>query len=116
MIIEKLPEIANAVAQPLAKTEKIVIVDQAGKSDGQSTGAAKVTGYVTDIVSQLPETIEAMTGINFMDALKGRMETTDYKEVADENVKKNGNENTAYQSTYATLNEEKTEETTNQMA
>ena len=72
MIIEKLPEIANAVAQPLAKTEKIVIVDQGGK-DGENSGAAKVTGYVTDIVSQLPDTIEAMTGFNFMDALKGKL-------------------------------------------
>lgn len=72
MIIEKLPEIANAVAQPLAKTEKIVIVDQSGK-EGQGSGASKVTGYVTDIVSQLPETIEAMTGFNFMDALKTKL-------------------------------------------
>lgn len=71
MIIEKLPEIANAVAQPLAKTEKIVIVDQGGNS-GENGGAAKVTGYVTDIVSQLPETIEAVTGINLMDTLKGK--------------------------------------------
>lgn len=72
MIIEKLPEIANAVAQPLSKTEKIVIVDQGG-NDGKNSGASKVTGYVTDIVSQLPDTIEAMTGFNFMDALKGKL-------------------------------------------
>ena len=78
MIIEKLPEIANAVAQPLSKTEKIVIVDQGGK-DGQNNGAAKVTGYVTDIVSQLPDTIEAMTGFNFMDALKGKLTPQDEK-------------------------------------
>ena len=71
MIIEKLPEIANAVAQPLAKTEKIVIVDQ-GSKEGQS-GASKVTGYVTDIVSQLPETVEAVTGFNIMDALKKKL-------------------------------------------
>ncbi len=83
MIIEKLPEIANAVAQPLAKTEKIVIVDQSGKK-GQGGGASKVTGYVTDIVSQLPETIEAMTGFNFMDALKTKLapETKDNKDTA----------------------------------
>ena len=67
MIIDKLPEIANAIASPLAKTEKIVIVDNGG--DGK--GAAKVTGYVTDIISQLPETVEALTGINILDLLKG---------------------------------------------
>lgn len=66
MIIEKLPEIAQAIASPLAKTEKIVIVDNGG--DGK--GAAKVTGYVTDIMSQLPETVKALTGINILDLLK----------------------------------------------
>lgn len=84
MIIEKLPDIANAVAQPLAKTEKIVIVDQSGK-ESQGSGASKVTGYVTDIVSQLPETIEAMTGFNFMDALKTKLtpETDNSEKVSD---------------------------------
>jgi len=67
MIIEKLPEIANAIASPLSKTEKIVIVDNGG---GEKGGAAKVTGYVTDIISQLPETVEALTGLNILDLLK----------------------------------------------
>ncbi|MDR2751637.1 MAG: flotillin family protein [Clostridiales bacterium] len=72
MVIEKLPEIAAAVASPLAKTERIVIVDQGGQGSG-GRGAAKVSGYVTDIVSSLPETVEALTGINIMDALKKRI-------------------------------------------
>lgn len=67
MIIEKLPDIANAIASPLAKTEKIVIVDNGGEGKG---GAAKVSGYVTDIISQLPETVEALTGMNVLDLLK----------------------------------------------
>ncbi|MDP4182235.1 MAG: SPFH domain-containing protein [Bacillota bacterium] len=68
MIIEKLPEIAQAIASPLAKTEKIVIVDNSG--DGNGKGASKVTGYITDIMAQLPETVEALTGMNVMDLLK----------------------------------------------
>lgn len=72
MIIEKLPEIARAVAEPLAKTEKIVIIDNGGSEQGN--GAAKVSGYVTDIVSRLPETIEAMTGFNVMDAIKHKLQ------------------------------------------
>jgi flotillin len=67
MIIEKLPEIAKAVAEPLSKTEKIVIVDS---GNGQGKGAAKVSGYVTDIIASLPETVNALTGINLMDVLK----------------------------------------------
>jgi flotillin len=68
MVIEKLPEIAQAIASPLAKTEKIVIIDNGG-ADGNK-GAAKISGYVTDIMSQLPETVEALTGMNVMDLLK----------------------------------------------
>ncbi len=88
MIIEKLPEIANAVAQPLSKTDKIVIIDN-GESK-ETKGAAKITKYVTDIVSQLPETIEAMTGINVMDALKKKQiktsEDTSSKETIESSV------------------------------
>jgi flotillin len=74
MIIEKLPEIANSVAAPLAKTEKIVIVDNGGSSNGGSaSGAAKVTGYVTDIISQLPETVKALTGIELSEVIKGKL-------------------------------------------
>lgn len=72
MIIEKLPQIASAVAEPLAKTEKIVIIDSGNSGEG-AKGAAKVSNYVTEIVGTLPETIEAMTGFNFIDALKAKL-------------------------------------------
>lgn len=84
MIIEKLPEIAKSVAEPLAKTEKIVVIDN-GSSGGEGAhGAAKVTGYVTDIISQLPETIEAMTGFNFMDAIHRKIDQPDQKDGEEE--------------------------------
>lgn len=67
MIIDKMPEIAKAIAEPLTKVEKIVIVDS-GKGEGK--GASKVTGYVTDIMSSLPETMEAITGIDLKKILK----------------------------------------------
>lgn len=76
MIIEKLPEIAREIAQPLAKTEKIVIVDNGSSKDGSSKGASKVTGYVTDMMAQLPETVEALTGLNVMDLLSGKNKET----------------------------------------
>ncbi|SMC27988.1 flotillin [Clostridium acidisoli DSM 12555] len=67
MIIEKLPEIAKAISEPLSKTEKIVIVDS---GSGEGKGASKVTGYVTDIMAGLPEIVNALTGVNIMDLLK----------------------------------------------
>jgi flotillin len=55
------------VAQPLAQTDKIVVISNG--SEG-STGASKVTRDVTDTVAQIPEVIEALTGINLMDLLR----------------------------------------------
>ncbi|MBM7613499.1 flotillin family protein [Alkaliphilus hydrothermalis] len=68
MIIEKLPEIAKAVAEPLSKTEKIVIVDS-GNGSGNGQGAAKVSKYVTDIMASLPETVNALTGADLTQML-----------------------------------------------
>jgi len=69
MMIERLPDIAKNVAEPISKTEKIVVIDNGGS--GKAGGASKVAGYVTDIIAQLPETVEALTGVNLIDVLKG---------------------------------------------
>jgi flotillin len=78
MIIEKLPEIAKSISEPLSKTEKIVIVDN-GSGTGEGKGAAKVTGYVSDIMAQLPETVEALTGVNILDFLNKNITNSDKK-------------------------------------
>jgi len=65
-LIEALPQVAGAIAQPLAQTDRIVIISNGG--DG--AGASKVTADVTNIIAQVPETVEALTGINLVDALK----------------------------------------------
>jgi len=69
MVIERLPEIARHVAEPLAKTEKIVVIDQGSGQGGG--GASKVSGYVTDIIATLPQTVEALTGIDIIGKIKG---------------------------------------------
>ena len=66
-LVEALPQVAAAVAQPLAQTEKIVIVN----SGGDGAGASRVTADITNIIAQVPETLEALTGVNLVDALKG---------------------------------------------
>lgn len=68
MIIEKLPDLARAISEPLAKTEKIVIVDN-GNGEGDR-GASKVTGYVNDILSQVPESVKALTGVDLMNIIE----------------------------------------------
>jgi flotillin len=65
-LMDALPGVAAAVAQPLSKTEKIVIVNSG--TDG--AGASRITRDITNIVAQLPETMAALTGVNLVDALK----------------------------------------------
>ncbi len=66
-IIEALPRVAAAISEPLAKTERIVIINSGG---GDGAGASKVTQDVADIVSQVPATVEALTGVDLVQLLK----------------------------------------------
>ena len=63
LIIEKLPELARAIAEPLSKTEKIIVIN----SGGDSAGASKITKDVTNIIAQLPPVIEALCGLKLED-------------------------------------------------
>ena len=67
MFIEKLPEIASAVASPLAKMEKMVVVNL---GDSKSGAASKVTADITQIIGQLPPVLEALTGIKLDELVK----------------------------------------------
>lgn len=66
IVVENLPALAKAVAEPLSKTEKIVVI---GGGDG-SAGASKVTQDVVNVVAQLPPMIQALTGMNLQEVLK----------------------------------------------
>jgi flotillin len=75
--------LAGRVSEPLAKTEKIVIINSGSGAGG---GASKVTGDITQIMSQLPPVIESLTGIKFeklieqVPALRKAMGRDDSKE------------------------------------
>jgi flotillin len=71
MLVEKFPEIAGAIAQPLSQTEKLVVIDSGSDTGG---GANKVTGYVTDLLGKLPETVGALTGVDLNQMLKNLAE------------------------------------------
>ena len=62
LIVRALPEIAGQISAPLAKTEKMVIINA---GPGPGGGASKLTGDVTTILSQLPPVLEALTGVRF---------------------------------------------------
>ena len=65
MFIEKLPELAKAIAEPLGRTEKITIISNGG--DG--IGASKVTKDIIDIIAQLPPVLEGVSGVNLKDLI-----------------------------------------------
>jgi flotillin len=63
-VLEILPELAAAVSAPLAKTDKIVMI---GGGNGSTAGASKITRDVTQVMAELPEVLEALTGHKFED-------------------------------------------------
>jgi len=62
MIMRVMPEIAGKISEPLAKMDKMVIINS---GNGPGGGASKLTGDVTQIISQLPPIIESLTGVKF---------------------------------------------------
>ncbi|RIK67904.1 MAG: flotillin [Planctomycetota bacterium] len=68
MVVKALPELAQAVSAPLAKTDKITIVSTGG--DGHGAGASKVTKDITDVIAQLPPVIEALTGADLAEIIR----------------------------------------------
>ena len=68
-LFESLPQVASAVAQPLAKTDSIVVISNGGES-GAGAGASKVTQDVSNTIAQLPALVEALTGVDLISTLK----------------------------------------------
>ena len=71
IFLENAPNLARAIAEPLAKTEKIVIVSTGG--DGAGAGASKVTRDVANVMAQLPEVVKALSGLDLNEFL-GRLQ------------------------------------------
>lgn len=65
-LIEALPQVAAAIAQPLAKTDRIVVISN---GDGAGAGASKISGDITSIIAQVPATVEALTGVDLSAAI-----------------------------------------------
>jgi flotillin len=68
MIVKMLPEYAKQVAAPLGNIDKITVVDTGG-SDANG-GANKVTGYATNLMSTLQESLKASSGIDVKELIE----------------------------------------------
>src|SRR5450631_4210381 len=62
LIVRALPEIAGRISEPLSKMDKMVIINS---GNGPGGGASKLTGDITQIISQLPPVLESLTGVKF---------------------------------------------------
>jgi flotillin len=62
LLVKVMPEIAGRISEPLAKLEKMVIINS---GNGPGGGASKLTGDVTQIMAQLPPVLESLTGVKF---------------------------------------------------
>lgn len=66
MIIEKLPEMAKAIAEPLSTIDKVTIIDS-GNGDG---GVASMGGYVPSVLAKTIETVKEATGLDITEIMK----------------------------------------------
>ncbi len=56
------------MGSPLSNIDKITVVDTGGR--GKNGGANKVTGYATDLMASLQESLKASSGIDVKDLLE----------------------------------------------
>jgi len=69
MYFHILPELAKAVSEPLSKVDKIVVVGGGDKS----LGTTKITAQVAEILSQMPEVVKSLTGVDLKKYLKEKL-------------------------------------------
>ena len=62
-LIDTLPDVANAIALPLSKTDRIVVISN---GEGSGAGASKISGDIANIIAQVPATVEALTGLDLI--------------------------------------------------
>ena len=63
LVVEKLPAIAEAIAAPLAKTDKMIFI-----SNDDATGS-KVTKDIIKTIATLPDAVEGLTGLDLKSAI-----------------------------------------------
>ena len=65
-LITNMADVVRAMSEPLSKVDKITIVST---GDGESIGANKITGEMTEIAAQVPALFEALSGMKMSDLM-----------------------------------------------
>ncbi|MFC2168271.1 flotillin family protein [Acidobacteriota bacterium] len=63
-----LPDLAKAVAEPLSKVDKIVVM-----GGDKSLGTTKITAQVGEVLAQLPDVVKSITGVDLNKYLKDKL-------------------------------------------
>ena len=71
MVIEKLPEIARAIAEPMSKIGNITIIDGSGNGENGG-GAADVARYMTGSLKAVNEALKDTIGFDMTDVMKSQ--------------------------------------------
>ncbi|MEK4193103.1 flotillin family protein [Paenibacillus sp. FSL L8-0323] len=66
IIVKMLPDLAGQIAKPLASIDKLTVVDT-----GNGEGAARISNYVTQLMSTAPEMLKSVSGIDVEALIKG---------------------------------------------
>jgi flotillin len=83
MVIKMLPEYAKQVAAPLSNIDKITVVDTGGGS-GDHGGANKITGYATNLMAGLQESLKATSGLDLKELIETYAGKSNIKRSVDE--------------------------------
>ncbi len=69
-LVDKMPAIAEAISKPLAQTDRIVIISNGDGNGHGGAGASRLTQDITNIISQVPATVEALTGVDIVGSIR----------------------------------------------
>ncbi len=66
--LQILPELAKAVAEPLSKVDKIVVI-----GGDKGLGTTKITAQIGEVLAQLPDVVKAISGVDLNKYLKDKL-------------------------------------------
>jgi flotillin len=79
LYLNNLPELARAVAEPLSKVDKIILL-----GGDKGTGASKITAQVADVLAQMPDVVESLTGVDIKKFLREKLGSDTAKDTDEE--------------------------------
>ncbi|OGD21791.1 MAG: flotillin [Candidatus Aminicenantes bacterium RBG_16_63_16] len=76
MYLKTLPDLARAVSEPLSKVDKIIVIGGGEKS----LGTTKITAQVAEVLSQMPDVVKSLTGVDLKKYLQAKFSSEEKKE------------------------------------